>query len=171
MTDHETAVINQFTEDRAEVVGASWFFNNKRVSQEALNEATRASCAAKCDGRHELAIQDTTEINYADHDGKLKASDPEFGPVGNDRDVGFFFHPTLAIDAESGAGLKKLCLLGAQGALTLMLLVEGRDGEAGEETAEIVFKEEALRFMEQLTFELEGKTQKQKTICEVGMLA
>jgi hypothetical protein len=170
MTDHETAVINQFTKDRAEVVGASWFFNNKRVSQEALNEATRAACAAKC-GRHELAIQDTTEINYADHDGKLKASDPEFGPVGNDRDVGFFFHPTLAIYAESGAGLKKLCLLAAQGALTLMLLVEGRDGEAGEETAEIVFKEEALRFMEQLTFELEGKTQKQKTTCEVGMLA
>ena len=119
MTDHETAVINQFAEDRAEVVGASRFFNNERVSQEALIRAPRTACgacASKCEGskcegskcegkkgegRHVLAIQDTTEVNYADHDGKLKTSDPELGPVGNDQDVGFFFHPTLAIDAES----------------------------------------------------------------------
>ena len=106
MTDHETAIINQFTEDRAEVVGASRFFNNERVSQDALIRATRTACGSKCEGakcggRHVLAIQDTTEVNYADHDGKLKGSDPELGPVGNDRDVGFFFHPTLAIDAES----------------------------------------------------------------------
>jgi hypothetical protein len=105
MTDHETAVINQFTEDRAEVVGASRFFNNERVSQDALIRATRTACGSKCDGRHVLAIQDTTEINYADHDGKLKARDPELGPVGNDRDVGFFFHPTLAVDAESSLPL------------------------------------------------------------------
>ena len=52
-----------------------------------------------------------------------------------------------------------------------MQLVEGRDGEAGEETAGIVFKEEALQFMEQLAFELEGKTQKQKCPHETKTLA
>jgi hypothetical protein len=105
MTEHETSIINQFAENRAEVVGASRFFNNERTSQEALISATRAVCESKCEGRHVLAIQDTTELNYADHDRQLKASDPELGPVGNDEDVGFFFHPTLALDAESGLPL------------------------------------------------------------------
>jgi hypothetical protein len=106
MTDQQTAIINRFADDRAEVVGASRFFNNERVSQKALIEATRAACeraARKDKGKqHVLAIQDTTELNYADHDGQLEADDPELGPVGNDRDVGFFFHPTLAIEAKSG---------------------------------------------------------------------
>lgn len=105
MTEHESTVISQFAQNRAEVVAACRFFNNEAVSLEALVKATRAETASNVAGRHVLAIQDTTEVNYASHSGLLKASDPELGPVGNNRDVGFFLHPTLALDAGTGFAL------------------------------------------------------------------
>ncbi len=42
-------------------------------------------------GRHVLAIQDTTEINFSGHEGSKRG----FGVVGNGKDIGFFLHPVL----------------------------------------------------------------------------
>lgn len=53
-----------------------------------------------CTGRHLLVIQDTTEINLENHSGRLKP-DNGLGPVGNNKDVGFFLHPSLVLDASS----------------------------------------------------------------------
>jgi hypothetical protein len=51
-------------------------------------------------GKHVLAISDTSEINLQSHQGRLK---PEgVGVVGNNKDVGFFIHPTLVVDAQNG---------------------------------------------------------------------
>src|ERR1700679_3634415 len=52
-------------------------------------------------GRHVLAIQDTTELNYQHHCGRTCG----LGTVGNGRDAGLFLHPVLALDAETGACL------------------------------------------------------------------
>ena len=57
-------------------------------------------CEQQVKGRHVLAISDTSEINLQSHAGRLK--EEGVGVVGNNRDVGFFIHPTLALDAESG---------------------------------------------------------------------
>ena len=57
-------------------------------------------CEQQVEGRHILALSDTSEINLQSHVGRLKAEG--LGVVGNNRDVGFFIHPTLALDAESG---------------------------------------------------------------------
>lgn len=57
-------------------------------------------CQQQVSGRHILAISDTSEINLQAHQGRLN---PEgLGVVGNNKDVGFFIHPTLALDADSG---------------------------------------------------------------------
>lgn len=57
-------------------------------------------CEQQVEGRHILAISDTSEINLQSHAGRLK---PEgLGVVGNNRDVGFFIHPTLVLDAANG---------------------------------------------------------------------
>ena len=87
------------------MVAAYRFFNNERVSIEALQEALTDPIAPQVEGKHVLLIEDTTEINLAAHSGRLKASDPHLGPVGNNQDVGFFLHPSLVLDADSGFAL------------------------------------------------------------------
>jgi hypothetical protein len=61
--------------------------------------ATAANhCAARVAGRHVLAIQDTSEINYQAHAGRCRG----LGLAGNGSDLGFFIHPCLVVDAAYG---------------------------------------------------------------------
>lgn len=101
MIEKETAVLNQLSNNRAELVGASRFFNNISVTEETLIEESAVRCQNAVKGRHVLAIQDTSEINYESHRGKLSNHDPELGPVGNDKNIGFFIHPVLVLERES----------------------------------------------------------------------
>ena len=68
-----------------------------------LSELTQTvvdHCQQQVEDRHVLAINDTTEINLQAHAGRLK---PEsIGVVGNNKDLGFFLHPTMILDAETG---------------------------------------------------------------------
>jgi hypothetical protein len=48
-----------------------------------------------------LGIQDTTELNYQAHAGRVQG----LGTVGNGVDVGLFLHPLLVLEAGSGACL------------------------------------------------------------------
>lgn len=57
-------------------------------------------CEQQVEGRHILSISDTSEINLESHRGRLKSEG--LGVVGNNKDVGLFIHPTLAVDAENG---------------------------------------------------------------------
>ena len=69
----------------------------------SLSELVRSlsdHCEQQVEGRHILSISDTSEINLQAHQGRLKLEG--LGVVGNNTDVGFFIHPTLAVDAESG---------------------------------------------------------------------
>lgn len=48
---------------------------------------------------HALVIQDTTEVNFYAHSGRLLVSDPDIGPLtAKDKSAGFFLHPGLAVD-------------------------------------------------------------------------
>jgi Transposase DDE domain len=105
MIEHQSAILAAFSRNRAEVVGASRFFGNEGVTEEALIRSIRAHAGVQAKAREVLAIQDTSEINYAAHSGLLKANDAHLGPVGNNQDVGFFIHPTLVLDAQSGFAL------------------------------------------------------------------
>ena len=58
--------------------------------------ADHTSVAAR--GRHVLAIQDTTELNFSGHKGSKRG----FGVVGNGRDIGLFLHPVIVGDAGDG---------------------------------------------------------------------
>jgi hypothetical protein len=102
MLQKETVILNQLAENRAELVGGSRFFSNDRVSVEALRDEATTRCAELVQGLHVLAIQDTSEINYQRHAEKLDRADPELGPLGNNRDIGFFLHPMLVVDASDG---------------------------------------------------------------------
>jgi len=71
---------------------------NERVTVEQMVTRARAHVAQIAAGRHVLAIQDTSEINYEAKRGRKRG----LGKVGNGSDVGLFVHPVLAVDAETG---------------------------------------------------------------------
>lgn len=71
---------------------------NDRVTVEKMVIRTRARVAEVAAGRHVLAIQDTSEINYEAKRGRKQG----LGKVGNGSDVGLFMHPVLTVDAGTG---------------------------------------------------------------------
>jgi hypothetical protein len=84
---------------RAEWLGFSRWLNNPNVTASEIAEHSAEALSTRVAGLHVLAIQDTTELNYAAHAGRVRG----LGPAGNGVDPGLFVHPVLAIDAGSGA--------------------------------------------------------------------
>jgi hypothetical protein len=93
--------VRRLGEDRAEKVKFRRFVMNDRVTIEKMVACQRARITELIAGRHVLAIQDTSEINYQDKRGRQHG----LGTVGNGRDAGLFVHPVLTVDAESGHSL------------------------------------------------------------------
>ena len=99
--DRQTACIRKLGDNRAEKVKFRRFLMNERVTVFKMVAHQRARVAALAAGRHVLAIQDTSEINYEAQRERKRG----LGTVGNGSDVGLFVHPVLAVDAETGHGL------------------------------------------------------------------
>jgi hypothetical protein len=97
-----TVILNQLATNRAELVGASRFFDNDKVSVEALVQEATTRCQQNVAGLNLLAIPDTSEINYQRHAGLLPHTDADLGPIGNNRDIGFFLHPMLVLEEQNG---------------------------------------------------------------------
>ena len=72
-----------------------WLSNEHVTAKELIKNITSKNISSTRE-RHILGIQDTTEINYQDHAGRVTG----LGTVGNGKDVGFFIHPMLLVDAE-----------------------------------------------------------------------
>jgi Transposase DDE domain len=96
--DRQTVCLRKLGDDRAEKVRSRRFLMNDRVTVAKMVTLQRARVAAAAAGRHVLAIQDTSEINYQSQRGRKHG----LGTVGNGTDVGLFVHPVLAVDAENG---------------------------------------------------------------------
>jgi hypothetical protein len=86
---------------RSGIVGFGRFISNPRVTSEALIEGWSAGLSAACEGRHVLAIQDTSEINFATTAGR----DRGLGKIGKGGGRGVLLHPMLAMDAGRGSVL------------------------------------------------------------------
>jgi hypothetical protein len=98
-----TACLRRLGGDRAGAVRFGRFLRNKRVTSEAMVAAAADHAAKAARGRHVLAIQDTTELNFSHHAGSKRG----FGVVGNGRDIGLFLHPLIVIDA-GGEGVRQV---------------------------------------------------------------
>ena len=77
------------------------FLNNVRVKVTEIVETVGERTASLVSGRHVLAIQDTTEVNYQSQADRKH----NLGTVGNGTDVGLFLHPVLGVDADDGSCL------------------------------------------------------------------
>lgn len=107
MSEKFDVCLRELSCDVAEEVAFGRLLRNEAVTVKELHENCGKEIACVVAGRHVLSIQDTTELNYQRHARRTRG----LGTVGNGTDAGFFLHPTLAIDADSGHCLG---LVGAQ---------------------------------------------------------
>ena len=95
VTDRQTVCLRNLADDRAEQVRFRRFLASEAVTVEEMVSHRAMLVAAAAAGRHVLAIQDTSEINYQAQSGRKR----RLGTVGNGSDIGLFVHPVLAVDA------------------------------------------------------------------------
>jgi len=95
ITERQMVCLRKLGDDRAEQVKFRRFLLNEAVTVEEMVAHRALLVAATAGGRHVLAIQDTSEINYEAQRGRKRG----LGKVGNGSDVGLFVHPVLAVDA------------------------------------------------------------------------
>jgi Transposase DDE domain len=77
------------------------FLGNPKVTTERVIESWSEGTAAAAEGRHVLAIQDTSEINFATTPDRRRG----LGEIGKGNGRGVLLHPMLAVDAENGTCL------------------------------------------------------------------
>jgi hypothetical protein len=94
-----TLVLRRVGGTRAGERAVHRFLSSPYVSVESIVETLAARTAAQCAGRRVLAVQDTTEINFAGRDQKRRG----FGAGGDGKTAGFFIHPVIALDVEAEA--------------------------------------------------------------------
>ncbi len=86
---------------RRGIVGFCRFLANPRVTIEALIAGWGVGASAACVGRHVLAIQDTSEINFTTTPQRRRG----LGEIGKGGGRGVLLHAMLGLDAETGAVL------------------------------------------------------------------
>ena len=91
--------------NRGEEVRFNRFLHNDQVTAEEIAETAEAHTARAVEGRHVLAIQDTTDLNFTKH-AKSKSG---FGVIGNGLDIGLYIHPVIVVEAASGPGRRQSC--------------------------------------------------------------
>jgi hypothetical protein len=74
------------------------FLGNAKVTTERVIESWSEGTASAVEGRHVLAIQDTSEINFATTAERRRG----LGEIGKGNGRGVLLHPMLAVDAENG---------------------------------------------------------------------
>ena len=93
-----TVCLRKLGGNRAGEMRFGRFLHNKAVTVREMIETAACATGLRAAGRHVLAIQDTTEINFAAHVNSKQG----FGTVGNGTDIGLFLHPLVAVDAGHG---------------------------------------------------------------------
>ena len=98
MAERQTVCVRNLADSRAEQLRLRRFLTNEAVTVAEMVSHRAMFVAAAAKGRHVLAIQDTSEINYQAQKGRKR----RLGKVGNGTDVGMFVHPVLGVDADTG---------------------------------------------------------------------
>jgi hypothetical protein len=83
---------------RAQEVRFNRFLGNDKVTVARVIESWSEGMAVAAEGRHVLAIQDTSEINFATTARRRRG----LGEIGKGNSRGVLLHPMLAVDAENG---------------------------------------------------------------------
>jgi hypothetical protein len=96
----KSRVVMQKTDHWKDQISFYRFWRNEKVSESALIVGAQAHCVKHCAGLpHVLLLKDTTELNLENHRARITDT-TGLGVTGNDKDLGFFCHPTVVINPE-----------------------------------------------------------------------
>ena len=84
--------------NRAREVRFNRFLGNAKVTTARVIESWSEGTVVAAEGRHVLAIQDTSEINFATTANRRRG----LGEIGKGNSRGVLLHPMLAVDAANG---------------------------------------------------------------------
>lgn len=101
MVARERTCVRRLSERRSQEVRFGRFLANRKVTVERLVEGWSERTAAAAGDRHVLAIQDTSEFNFA----TTKARRRGLGEIGKGVGRGALAHVMVAVDAADGACL------------------------------------------------------------------
>lgn len=118
---------------RKDELAAHRFLDNDRVDPEMILAPHVERTRRACRGLRILVAQDTTEVNFKGRAARRKG----LGPAGDGVSPGFFIHPQVAIDAETGA------VLGVVGAE----IWTRKEGKAGPRRERSLAEKESLRWL------------------------
>jgi hypothetical protein len=94
--------VRRLSETRAEQIAFYRLLNNDALTHEALSGVLSGRAAELAGSvNHVLAIQDTTQFNFEAHARRL-GKNSGLGVIGDNASLGFFLHPTLVVDADTG---------------------------------------------------------------------
>jgi hypothetical protein len=102
MVAGKTVCLRQLSRgDRALEVRFNRFLSHDKVTAERIIESWGESTVAAVEGRHVLAIQDTSEIHFNTSPQRRRG----LGEIGKGNNYGVLLHPLLAVDADDGTCL------------------------------------------------------------------
>jgi len=106
MVETQSAVGHRMCKDHSQRMGMSRFLNNDRLTLSALTTGiTQSWYTASLEHKDLFVIQDTSDINAHRHQGRIAESDTDLGPLWGKNalcEYGFFLHPCLVLEANSG---------------------------------------------------------------------
>ncbi|WP_167228270.1 IS4 family transposase [Massilia rubra] len=101
MIERGTVCLRQLSDDRATQRRFHRLLEHHSVTSGEIIRYGSERTAQAAAGRHVLAIQDTSELDYSAHARRTSG----LGGISNNKGCGLFIHPVLAVDAENNACL------------------------------------------------------------------
>ncbi len=101
MVSHGSSVLNRCAGGFSKAIKYYRFVNNPRVSMTDISQSIYDLTKANCKDKEVVIIQDTTEFNFEKMRQNFSEDDEHLGPTGNNKDIGYFMHCSMVIDADS----------------------------------------------------------------------
>jgi hypothetical protein len=107
LLNNGSTVINKCCKTLSEKEGAYRMLDNDSIDHNDLTEGAIRRLRENVKGGHVLCIQDSSELNFTSHMGRIGREDKDIGPVTKEdpnnvkTNAGFFCHPVFVIDAST----------------------------------------------------------------------
>lgn len=101
IVEKSSVSVHGISKNWADTIGNYRMLDNEKVTLEGIKQGIIDDCTRLAECPHVLLLQDTTQPNYEKHRGRITPR-TGLGVIGDNKSLGYFLHPTLAMNAENG---------------------------------------------------------------------